>query len=482
MKAFLTPLLATLLAGCAIMQPGPEPAVPLRGAALGLQQAAVQWPSLSWWQRYGDAQLDALVERALAGSPSMLAAQARVDQANAALAQSRAALLPQVSAGYTLTRQRYTGNGAVPAPLAGSVGTDNSLSLNFDYEIDFWGERREARDAERIRLDAAQAEVHAARALLASAVVQSYLNLQTAYAQLAVLDETVAQRQQVAQLTQERYDAGLDTQVQARQAQSAQAQARVQAVQVRARIAALRNQLAALAAGGPGLAQGIHAQALASLPPAVPDQVPLALLAHRADIVAARLRAEASGHDVASAKAAFYPNVNLAAFVGLSSLGTGTLLQAGSRMAGIGPVIDLPLFDGGRRNAALGNARAQGDLAVADYDDTVLTAVQQVADALDALRLIDEETRAQDEARTAIEQAYTLALDRYRSGLGDYLSVLLAQDGVLQQRQSATELRLRAYRLDAQLAYALGGGYTEAAPDAAASAARPATLAASAPQ
>ncbi|MEI2418052.1 efflux transporter outer membrane subunit [Orrella sp. JC864] len=460
MKALPISLLALVLAGCAIMEPGQPPASPVQAQALGLRDTAVQWPELRWWRRYGDPQLDALVARAMAGSPGMLAAQARIAQANAALRQARAAQLPQVSAAYTLTRQRYTANGAIPEPLAGSVGTDNSLSLDFDYEIDFWGKRRQARQAEQARLASAQADAQAARAMLASAVVQSYLNLQTAYAQQAVLQETVAQRESVARLAQERFEAGLDTQVQARQAQSAHAQARVQAVQVRTRIAALRNQLAALAGAGPDLARTIGPADLAAVPPAAPRDVPLALLAHRPDIVAARLRAQASRHDVASAQAAFYPNVNLAAFVGLGSLGTGTLLEAGSRMAGIGPVIELPLFDGGRRNAALGNARAQGDLAVADYNETVLTAVRQVADALDGLRLIGEERAAQAQAQQAIEQAYALALDRYRNGLGDYLSVLLAQDGVLQQRQLATELRMRAYRLDADLAYALGGGYS----------------------
>lgn len=467
MKAVFLSLACLALGACAIVQPGPEPARPLDAQALGLRDTAVQWPTLSWWRRYGDPQLDALVDRALADSPSMLAAQARIAQANAAVARAGAALLPQASAGYAATRQRYSENGATPAPLAGSVATDNRLSLDFSYEIDFWGKHRQARDAAVSRARSAQADAQAARAMLASAVVQSYLNLQTAYAQAAVIDEVVGQRQALARLTQERYEAGLDTQVQARQAQSAHAAAQVQAVQVQGRIAALRNQLAALAGSGPALGQSLQPAVLTAPPPAVPRDIPLALLAHRPDVAAARWRAEAARHDVASARAAFYPNVNLNAFVGLASLGTGTLLEAGSRVAGVGPVIDLPLFDGGRRNADLSDARARGDLAVADYNETVLAAVRQVADALDALRLLDQETSAQREASAAIEQAYSLAVERYRSGLGDYLSVLFAQDDVLTQRRLATDLRLRAYRLDAELAYALGGGYLPAADETA---------------
>ncbi|VFR34985.1 Outer membrane component of tripartite multidrug resistance system [plant metagenome] len=463
MKRLLALLPLLLATGCAQIAPGATPADPVDAATLGLAASPVQWPAANWWQRYEDPQLNRLVEQAVAGSPSLLAAQARVAQANAAAAQARADLLPSVSGNYGLTRQRYSGNYIYPPPLGGSVGTDNRLALDFSYEIDFWGKHRAEHEAALSRVQSAEAEARAAHNLLASAVVRSYLNLQNAFAQQQVIADTVRQREDVAQLTRDRQAAGLDTQVEVKQAESALAAAKVEAVQVQTRLAVGRNQLAALAGGGPELARGIQAAALRRLPLAVPDTLPIELLGHRPDVVAARWRAEAARKDIQSARAAFYPNVNLSAFLGFASLSTGNLLNAGSRMAGIGPAISLPIFEGGRLNAALAGRRAESDLAVADYNDTVLTAVHQVADAVDALRLLGDESQAQTQARAAVEEAYALALDRYRSGLGNYLSVLIAQDGVLQQRRQETDLRLRGYQLDADLAYALGGGY---APDA----------------
>ncbi|MCJ9714325.1 TolC family protein, partial [Bordetella hinzii] len=174
-------------------------------------------------------------------------------------------------------------------------------------------------------------------------------------------------------------------------------------------------------------------------------------------------RAEAARHQIDSAKAEFYPNVNIVAFAGVQALGTNMLFNSFSRTAGIGPAITLPIFHGGELNANLAGRRADADLAVSDYNQTVLTAIQQVGDALEALRLIDREKAERAQAHEAIEAAYDLAVKRYRSGLGNYLSVLLAQDGVLAQARLQTDLQYRAYQLDADLAYALGGGYAPAA-------------------
>ncbi|MGE8619167.1 MAG: TolC family protein, partial [Achromobacter spanius] len=156
----------------------------------------------------------------------------------------------------------------------------------------------------------------------------------------------------------------------------------------------------------------------------------------------------------------FYPNVNLTAFAGFQALGTGNLLGAAARTAGFGPAVTLPIFHGGELNANLAGRRADADLAVSDYNQAVLDAVHQVADALDGLRLLEQERAQQRQARTAIEAAYELAVNRYKAGLGNYITVLIAQTGVLTQARLDTDLRIRAYQLDANLANALGGGYT----------------------
>lgn len=444
------------------MEKGPTPVAELTEQKLGLSDQAAAWPTTQWWQRYGDPQLDGLVQEALANNPSISAAQARLAQANAAVSGARAPLLPRVDANYSLQREHISKTYIYPDPLGGSVQSDNSLGLNFSYELDFWGKNRSALQSALSREQAAEADRQAARTMLSSAMVQSYLSLQNAFAQRKVLQRIIAQRDDALSITRQRFSAGLDTQVEVKQAESQLASAKVQATQVETTLAQLRNQVAALAGAGPARGQSLQETNLTVPAGGLPASVPLELLGHRADVVAARWRAEAARKTIDVAKADFYPNVNITAFIGFQALGTNNLLQAASHAANIGPAISLPIFHGGELNANLAGRRADTDLAVSDYNQTVLDAVRQVADALDALRLIDRETVEQRQARESIDAAYDLAVNRYKAGLGNYLTVLVAQNDVLTQARLETDLRFRAYKLDAELANALGGGYVPA--------------------
>ncbi|MBD9434410.1 efflux transporter outer membrane subunit [Achromobacter sp. ACM03] len=463
MKRLLTTVLVLALSGCALMESGSEPVAALDGAKLGLTSQDTVWPETQWWQRYGDPQLNALLDEGLANNPSMSAAQARLAKANAAVGIARAPLLPRVDANYTLTREHLSKDYIYPAPMGGSVVSDNRLALDFSYELDFWGKNRSRLQAAVSQQAAAAADAQAARNLLAGALVRAYLNLQNAFAQRDVLNRVLAQRAEVLSLTQGRYTAGLDTQVEVKQAESSLAAGKVELTQTDTTLAQLRNQVAALAGAGPQRGQSLQPVALTAPAGGVPANVPLDLLGHRPDVTAAKWRAEAARHAIDSAKAEFYPNVNLAAFVGFQAMGTGNLLGADARMAGFGPAVTLPIFHGGELNANLAGRRADADLAVSDYNQTVLDAVHQVADALDGLRLLDQEKAQQRQAREAIDAAYDLAVKRYKAGMGNYISVLIAQTGVLTQARLDTDLRIRAYQLDATLANALGGGYAPAA-------------------
>lgn len=462
MKRLLSTVLVLALSGCALMEPGPDPVAALDAAKLGLTGQDAAWPTTQWWQRYGDPQLDTLLDEALANNPSMSAAQARLARANAAVSSARAPLLPRVDANYSLTREHLSKDYIYPAPLGGSVVSDNRLALDFSYELDFWGKNRSRLKSAVSEQQAAAADAQAARNLLASATVRAYLNLQNAFAQREVLKRVLDQRAEVLSLTQGRYQAGLDTQVEVKQAESSLAAGKVELTQAETTIAQLRNQVAALAGAGPQRGQSLAPVALTAPAGGLPASVPLDLLGHRPDVAAAKWRAEAARHAIDSAKAEFYPNVNLVAFAGFQAMGTGNLLGADARMAGFGPAITLPIFHGGELNANLAGRRADADLAVSDYNQAVLDAVRQVADALDGLRLLDREKAEQRQAREAIDAAYDLAVKRYKAGMGNYISVLIAQTGVLTQARLDTDLRIRAYQLDASLANALGGGYVPA--------------------
>jgi len=459
MKRYLLVPLVAALAACASMDEEGTPHARLVDApSLGMARDDVQWPVQQWWHRYGDAQLDGLVAEAIAGSPSIVIAQARLARAEAAAGTVRASGLPHAEGTFTATRQRYTEHGAIPAPLAGGVRTDSRLALNVSYELDFWDKNGSLLKAALSESRAAQAENQAAVGILASSVGSAYFNLQRLFAQREVLRAAIGQRQSVADLTRQRYASGLDTQVEVKQADSALAEARTQLAQVDESIALQRNGIAALTGAGPERGAAIQPVALVSPGTEAPASVPLSLLGRRADIVAARWRVEAARRDIDAAKATFYPDINLAGFVGTSALGLSNLFRSGSQIVGVGPAITLPIFEGGRLNASLKGRAADADLAIATYNQAVLHAVNEVADTLASIRALDRESGEQRKAREAIDQAYELAVKRYRAGLGNYLSVLSAQSAVLTQARLETDLKARALTLDVALAKALGGG------------------------
>jgi len=459
MKAFIPILFAAALAGCAAIEPGAPAVQALDAAELGLQDGGIAWPSEQWWLRYDDAQLDELVAQALAGSPSLSAAQARLHMADAAVRGARAIQLPRADVNYTLTRERFSENYIYPPPYGGSMQTDNSLQLKLGFDLDLWGRNRANYAAAVSQQAAAQADLSVARNALVSGVVQSYFNLQNALAQHDVLQQIVKQLGNVASITRQRVAAGLDTEAEAKQADSAVSAARVQLSQAATNAGLLRNQIAAMLGAGPARGAAIQPVELDHAPTGLPGSIPLELLGRRPDIVAARLRAEAASSRISAAKAQFYPNVNLSAFAGFMSLGLSNLLQDGSQTYGVGPAISLPVFHGGELNANLSSKQAERDLAIANYNETLLTAVREVADACTSIQSLQQQAADQAASLDAITSAYEIALQRYKSGLGNFVQVLLAQNEVQRQSILNTEMRARAYKLDAQLAAALGGGY-----------------------
>jgi len=187
--------------------------------------------------------------------------------------------------------------------------------------------------------------------------------------------------------------------------------------------------------------------------------VPADLLGRRADISAARWRVEAASSDAKSAKAAFYPNINLSAFVGLSSLGLDNLFKSSSRQMGIGPALTLPIFDQGALRANLRGKTADIDAAVESYNAAVIDAVHDVADQLSSIQSIARQQAEQERAQASVESAYDLATQRYKAGLGTYLTVLNAETSVLAQRRLAADLKARSLDSQVALIRALGGGY-----------------------
>ncbi|MCZ8256530.1 MAG: efflux transporter outer membrane subunit, partial [Polaromonas sp.] len=353
----------------------------------------------------------------------------------------------------------------VPPPLAGSIRESGTAQLNASWELDFFGKNRAALDAALGSANAAEADAQAARVLLASNVARTWFQLVRLNEQTNVARRTLAQREETLKLVRDRVDAGLDTRLELRQSEGGLPDARLQLETLQEQMALTRNALGALV-GRPNMANG----AIAQDPPAqsaiknvaVGPSIPADLLGRRADIAAARWRVEASSKDVVNAKTQFYPNINLVAFAGFSSIGLGQLTNSGSRQWGVGPALRLPIFDAGRLRANLRGKTADLDAAVESYNAAVIDAVRDVADQVASSQAIVRQQSEQRAAQEAAESAYEIAVQRYKAGLGNYLNVLTAETSVLAQRRQAVDLAARALDTQVALIRALGGGYAAA--------------------
>jgi NodT family efflux transporter outer membrane factor (OMF) lipoprotein len=417
------------------------------------------WPDSQWWTQFQDPQLNQLIDEGLAGSPTLRVAEART---RAALAQARVAQslrLPQLDAKGSVTRERFPEQSIIPPPYGGSWDTLSELQAALSWEIDFWGKNRAAYQQALGEARAAGLDTRAARLALSANIAHAYVQLERAYLQLDVAQATLQQREQIFKLTQDRNQAGVDSKLELRQAESALPAAREQIAQLQETIELTRNQLAALLGKGPDRGQSIRrpaANALAAV--AIPSRVPSELLGRRPDILAQRWRVEAAQHGIDNAKAQFYPNVNLTAFAGFQILGAGSLVTAGNREIGVGPAVSLPLFDGGKRRGNLAARDSEYDIAVEQYNQAVADGLREVVDQLASFRSVDEQRSQQREGLATAQDAYDLATLRYREGVGNYLQVLTTETQLLSQRSLEADLRARALDLSINLARALGGG------------------------
>lgn len=452
------------LAGCASTE-GIAPTAEARPpAALGVGDLPAEPLAAEWWLGFGDATLSELITRALDGNPSLRAAQARQLRSQAVVDAAHAAQGLQVNGALDLTRQRFTANGMIPPPLAGTVRETGTLQASASWEIDFFGRHRAALDTALGAQRAAEADAQAARVLLASQVARSYVQLARLVEQRAVAQRALAQRDEVLALIRQRVQAGLDTKVELRQGEGALPETRQQLELLDEQITLTRHALAALTAQPPRALDQLNPQLQTVQLVPLPASVPADLLGRRADVSAARWRVEAATSDVASARAQFYPNINLTAFAGVSSIGFDRLFKSGSEQYGAGPAIRLPIFDAGRLRANLRGKSADLDAAVETYNASVIDAVRDVADQISSLQSIARQQAQQGEAQAAAESAYDVAVQRYKAGLGTYLVVLNAEANVLNQRRAATDLKARALDTQVALVRALGGGYAAPTP------------------
>jgi len=448
--------------------------VPLAANAIAASQSlpegsAGQWPVDGWWTTYGDPQLDSLIAEGLANSPDVAAATARLRKANAVAQQAGTVLLPTLDAAGTvgLTKQSY--NMGFPqqfvAFLPHGWKGEGQLDLTLGFDPDLWGRNRAALAAATSERQAAVVDAQQASLMLTTSIAQAYADLGAALAlrdnRAAALDSRSAEQT----LTDQRMREGMENRGSLRTSQAQADTARADLLSADQAVLVRRHQLAALLGAGPDRGLAITPPRLAplgghELPPGVTTE----LMARRADIVAARTRVEAAASRIKVARADFYPTLRLNGLVGLQAIGLSSLFAAGSTYGTVGPAISLPLFHGGALRGAYRGARADYDLAVADYDRTVLGAYQQVADAVTNRSLLARQLAEARAAANASEEANSIAEARYRGGLSNYLSALIVEDRLLQAREALVTAEAAYRSADIALIRALGGGFAENSP------------------
>ena len=472
-------ILAGLLAGCTVGPDyqRPEVVVPATYAEAGTAAALSDAELAAWWRRFGDPLLSSLIERALAQNLDIEAATARIREARAGERIAEAAALPQLSGQASARRQRISEN-AIPIPPGagdggaggnfGPAGSEfNSFRVGFDaaWEIDLFGRNRREREAAAARTGAAIWNQRDTQVSVAAEVARVYFRLRSAGERYRNAEAESARAARIERLFAARAAGGLINSEEVRRLQAERSVAAAALPAIRAEIDTQTHALGVLVGVGPAaFATGLH------LPPTaapesvqIPPGLPSDLLRRRPDIRAAERELAAATGDIGVAVAELYPRISLTAAPALVSTALGSLLEWGSRAFTAGAALDWPLFDGGRRRANVDVRNARQEQAMIAYRKAILTALQDVEDALSRVEGDRGRLQQLEGALIGARAAEHLADTRYRGGLVTFADVLVAQGRRLSLEERLIEARDALARDTVALAKALGGGWPEAA-------------------
>ncbi|HEV8314309.1 MAG TPA: efflux transporter outer membrane subunit [Burkholderiaceae bacterium] len=443
MRAHFIPLLAALLAGCAVTRVEPPPPViaPAQFKESGLWQRATPAVAVpdEWWRLFNDPVLDELQAKLVIGNENLKAAVAQVASARAQVEASRSALWPTLSAGASASR---ASNASSDTSFSAGPRNTVSLSANASWEVDLWGRLSQATAAAQATLQASADDLAAARLSAQATLAQSYFSLRAAEAQQALLERTVQAEQRSLELTQARYQSGVAAQSDVLQAQTLLKSTQASLTDTVAQRAQLEHAIAVLL-GQPPSALSLARSAALPAPPAVPELLPATLLQRRPDIAAAQRRVAAAYAQIGVADAAFFPSLTLSASAGYRGSSLANLLSAPNLFWSIGPALAQAILDGGQRRLASAQARASADQATATYRQAVLTALQEVEDNLVLADQLQQQAALQQEALQSAQRLLEITLEQYRAGTVSYLNVVSAQTSALSSERSLLDVRNR---------------------------------------
>jgi multidrug efflux system outer membrane protein len=418
-------------------------------------------PKGDWWTRFGDARLDTLQRQALAQSPTLAVAGARLEQARAAVRATTASLLPSANLGLRGARSRISADRPLSnysAPNFATVQNDFVPALTVGYEIDLAGRIRRSVEGAEASAEQSAADLENTRLLLGTDLATAYFNLRATDIELDVLARSIALQRRSLGFVSTRHDLGAASGLDVAQQQALLDTTLTQVDVLRRQRSAFEHAIATLV-GTPAPSFELAADISELEPPAVPLGVPSDVLQRRPDVASAERAMAAANAQIGVARAAYYPSIVLAPSLGFESRSLSTLFEAPSLLWSIGAQVTQPLFAGGRLGANVDFAKAGYDATVGNYRRTVLTAMQEVEDGITGLADLEH---ANAQARTAVETArrvLDLADARYEGGATTYLDVITAQQSLLAAERLSAQLGGQRLLTAVFLIKALGGGW-----------------------
>lgn len=460
---------AVLLAGCSMIPTYERPVAPIatrfpaydssaNPAQAAPSDGALPAASIAWQDFFSDAKLKRLIDLALVNNRDLRVAVLNIEQARAQYRIRRADQLPTVSGALTGSRAP---NGK------GDISSLYNVGLTVTaYELDFFGRVSSLKEAALGQYLATEEGRKTAQISLVSAVANTYLSILADEELLEITRQTLSTRQESIKLSKLRFDNGVTSELDYRQAESLLEAARVAYAQQQRQRALDENALTLLV--GQPLAGELPTAASQSAPLAqvqlmadVPAGLPSELLTHRPDIRQAEQLLLASNANIGAARAAFFPKIALTVAAGSASSHLSDLLQSGSWGWTLAPQLLLPIFDAGRNNANLDSSKAGRDIAVAQYEKSIQTAFREVADALATRSTLVDQLQSQQAQANAEAVRFKLSDLRYKNGIASYLDLLDAQRSLFTAQQAVVQTRLAQLQSQVTLYKTLGGGWTE---------------------
>ncbi|WP_079223467.1 multidrug resistance outer membrane protein MdtQ [Citrobacter werkmanii] len=459
-----------LMAGCAPMHDDRQslsqqtPAVNVDSAL----PAALKngWPDSQWWKAYHDPQLNALIDSTLRNSPDMQVAEQRIQLAEAQAKAVEAQDGPEIDFSADVERQRMSAEGlmgpfAITDPAAGTTGpwyTNGTFGLTAGWNLDLWGKNRAEVTARIGTVKAREAEREQTRQLLASGVSRLYWEWQTQAALKSVLTQIKNEQQNVINVDRQLYQNGITSSVEGVETDIDSSKTDQQLNDVNGKMKVIEARLSALT-NSQSTVLKLHTSKLPTVESQLPSQLGYSLLARRPDLQAAHWYIESSLSSIDAAKAAFYPDVNLMAFLQQDALHLSDLFRHSAQQMGVTAGLTLPIFDSGRLNANLDITKAQSNLTVANYNKAVVNAVNDVARAASQVETLAQKNQHQQQIEHDAQRVVGLAQARFNAGIIAGSRVSEAKIPAL--REQCNGLVLQGQWLDAsiQLTSALGGGY-----------------------